>query len=58
MQNFLRAYACKKLVRTANYGFASKWSGVGGGGGGLDTRTKGWGEAGRNRGGASPHPFW
>ena len=27
MQNFLRAYACKKLVRTANYGFASKWSG-------------------------------
>ena len=49
MQNFLRAYACKKLVRTANYGFASKWSG---GGGGLDTRTKGWGEAGRNRDGA------
>ena len=29
MQNFLRAYACKKLVRTANYGFASKWSGGG-----------------------------
>ena len=29
MQNFLRAYACKKLVRTENYGFASKWSGGG-----------------------------